>query len=108
LSLKLKLRLIRSGGAATSDDFGHARDDRAAEAVRVLDRNDSHRFWFEPLPGCGRRLTRHIGNGRADSTPFARPRVYHTYKGRREAGRSILPSSVGPILRGYDAQLVVI
>ena len=77
MALKLKLRLIRSGGAVTSDDFGHARDDRAAEAVRVLDRNDSHRFWFEPLPGCGRRLTRHMGNGRADSTPFA-VRVFTT------------------------------
>jgi hypothetical protein len=108
LALKLKLRLIRSGGAVTSDDFGHARDDRAAEAVRVLDRNDSHRFWFEPLPGCGQRLTSHIGNGRADSIPFARPRVYHTYQGGRESGRSVLPSSVGPILRSYDAQSSVI
>jgi hypothetical protein len=108
LALKLKVHLIRSGGAVTSDDFGHARDDRAAEAVRVLDRNDSHRFWFEPRPGCGRRLTSQIGNRRAASTPFARPRVYDTYQGVHESGRSILPSSVGPILRGYDAQSPVI
>ena len=39
-------RFSASSGAVSSGDFSRARDDRAARAVRVLDRNDSHRFWF--------------------------------------------------------------
>lgn len=62
-------------GAVTSDDFGHARDDRAAQAVRVLDRNDSHRFWFEPAPANGLGLTGQIGNKRAASMDQVSPRL---------------------------------
>jgi len=42
----MQTRFSASSGAVTSDDFGLAQDYRAARAVRVLDRNDSHRFWF--------------------------------------------------------------
>ena len=57
--------MFRSGGAVTSCDFGQAQDYRAAEAVRVLDRNDSHRFWFEPRPR-GRRFNLSKGNVRSN------------------------------------------
>ena len=44
------IRCSASCGAVTSDSFCLAQDNRAARAVRVLDRNDSHRFWFTSLP----------------------------------------------------------
>ena len=50
----------------TSYDFGPAPDYRAAEAVRVLDRNDSHRFWFRAAVRNGQRLDLDEGNERSN------------------------------------------
>jgi len=44
---------IRSGAVGRKHDFGQARALAAPRTVRVLDRNDSHRFWcLELQPYC--------------------------------------------------------
>jgi hypothetical protein len=59
----------------TSDDFGRAQDYRAARAMRVLDRNDSHRFWFS-----SRRLIATIKlNGSALSKAKCVPTLFKPY-----------------------------
>src|SRR6476646_10201130 len=49
-ALSVDLSTFRSERRGDERDFGLAQDTAPPGAVRVLDRNDSHRFWFRAAP----------------------------------------------------------
>jgi len=96
-------------GAVTSETLASLKATAPPGAVRVLDRNDSHRFWFRAAPDrCGpARLGLVIGNARSIRSPQQFARLFNNWAYASPDFRSIQTALVEDFCAGRESRISV-